>query len=58
MMLLNAIKSNEVVAFSATGGDDRFTTPMTFKEIAELMVGKPKTIQIPDLQKIRTVQRV
>jgi len=48
VMLLNAIKSNEVVAFSATGGDDRFTTPMTFKEIAELVVGKPKTIQIPN----------
>ncbi|RYF95089.1 MAG: gliding motility protein GldN, partial [Chitinophagaceae bacterium] len=48
VMLLNAIKSNEVVAFSATGGDDRFTTPMTFKEIAELTVGKPKSIQIPN----------
>jgi gliding motility associated protien GldN len=48
VMLLNAIKTNEVVAFSATGGDDRFTTPMTFKEIAELVVGKPKTIQIPN----------
>ena len=48
VMLLNAIKSNEIVAFSATGGDDRFTTPMTFKEIAELVVGKPKTIQIPN----------
>ncbi|RYY29816.1 MAG: gliding motility protein GldN [Chitinophagaceae bacterium] len=48
VMLLNAIKNNEVVAFSAAGGDDRFTTPMTFKEIAELLVGKPSTKQIPD----------
>jgi gliding motility associated protien GldN len=48
VMLLNAIKTNEVVAFSAAGGDDRFTTPMTFKEIAELTVGKPSTKQIPD----------
>ncbi len=48
VMLLNAIKNNEVVAFSAAGGDDRFTTPMTFKEIAELLVGKPTTKQIPD----------
>jgi gliding motility associated protien GldN len=48
IILLNAIKANEVVAFSASGGDDRFTTPMTFKEIAELLVGKPKVQQIPD----------
>ncbi|RYG03954.1 MAG: gliding motility protein GldN [Chitinophagaceae bacterium] len=48
VILLNAIKNKEVVAFSAAGGDDRFTTPMTFKEIAELTVGKPSTIQIPN----------
>lgn len=48
MLLLQAIKKNEIVAFSAVGGDDRFTTPMTWKEIAELMVGKPKTSSIPD----------
>ena len=48
VMLLNAIKTKEVTAFSAAGGDDRFTTPMTFKEIAELVVGKPSTKQIPD----------
>ena len=48
ILLLQAIKKGEVVAFSAIGGDDRFTTPMTFKEIAETMVGKPKTQSIPD----------
>jgi gliding motility associated protien GldN len=46
-ILLNLIKSGEVTAFSAVA-DDRFTTPMTFKEIAEVMVGKPHTIQVPD----------
>ncbi|MFI5153437.1 MAG: gliding motility protein GldN [Chitinophagales bacterium] len=46
-ILLNLIKSGEVTAFDAAI-DDRFTTPMTFKQIAEAMIGKPKTIQIPD----------
>jgi gliding motility associated protien GldN len=46
-ILLNLIKSGEITAFDATV-DDRFTTPMTFKQIAEAMIGKPKTIQIPD----------
>ena len=50
MLLLNALKTGEVTAFNATI-DDRFTTPMSFTEIAEQMVGKPKSIQIPDLVK-------
>ena len=40
-ILLNLIHSGDVTAFNATI-DDRFTTPMTFREIAENMVGKPK----------------
>jgi gliding motility associated protien GldN len=48
MILLNAIKKGDITAFSAVGGDDRFTTPLPFSQIAELMVGKPKTQQIPD----------
>lgn len=48
MILLNAIKKGEITAFSAAGGDDRFTTPLPFAQIAELLVGKPKTQQIPD----------
>ena len=48
MILLNAIKKGDVTAFSAVGGDDRFTTPLPFGQIAELLVGKPKTQQIPD----------
>lgn len=48
MILLNAIKKEEITAFSASGGDDRFTTPMKFQEIAELLVGKPSRKQIPD----------
>jgi gliding motility associated protien GldN len=46
-ILLNLVKSGDVTAFDATA-DDRFTTPMTFRQIAENMVGKPTTIQIPD----------
>lgn len=48
VLLLQAIKKGEVTAFSAAGGDDRFTTPMTFKEIAELVVGKAKRQEIPN----------
>jgi gliding motility associated protien GldN len=46
-ILLSLIKSGEATAFDATV-DDRFTTPMTFKQIAENLVGKPKTISVPD----------
>ncbi|MFI5156326.1 MAG: gliding motility protein GldN [Chitinophagales bacterium] len=46
-ILLNLIKSGEITAFDATM-DDRFTTPMTFKQIAESMIGKPQTISVPD----------
>jgi gliding motility associated protien GldN len=48
-ILLNAIKSGEVTAFDPI--DDRFTTPYTFKQIAEQVVGKPKILQVPDLDK-------
>jgi gliding motility associated protien GldN len=47
-ILLNLIHSGDVTAFDAAM-DDRFTTPMTFRQIAENMVGKPSTIQIPDM---------
>ena len=46
-ILLNGIKSGQITAFDANI-DDRFTTPMTFRDIAVAMVGKPSTIQIPD----------
>src|ERR1700704_5085956 len=47
-ILLNAIKGGEVTAFDPI--DDRFTTPYTFKQIAENIIGKPKTIQIQDFK--------
>src|ERR1700688_988434 len=47
-ILLNLIHAGDVTAFDATM-DDRFTTPMTFRQIAESMVGKPSVIQIPDM---------
>lgn len=47
-ILLNGIKSGQITAFDANV-DDRFTTPMTFKQIAEGLVAKPKTIQVPDM---------
>jgi gliding motility associated protien GldN len=47
MLLLAAIKREEIVAFDGTM-DDRFTTPLSFKQIAENLVGKPKVISIPN----------
>src|SRR5688572_25655375 len=46
-ILLNSIKSGEVTAFDASI-DDRFTTPMTLKEIANMLVGKPRIDKIQD----------
>jgi len=46
-ILLNAIKSGEITAFDASV-DDRFTTPMTIKQIAKQLIGEPKVIQVPD----------
>ena len=43
-ILLTAIKSGQVTAFE----DDRFSTPLTFQGIANNLVAKPHTIQIPD----------
>jgi gliding motility associated protien GldN len=48
MILLSAIKSGQITAFDATV-DDRFTTPMTFKQIANNLVAAPHSIQIPDI---------
>lgn len=50
MILLRAIKNGEVTAFSAVGGDDRFTTPLLWKDIAKGLVGEPKRSSIPDWQ--------
>jgi gliding motility associated protien GldN len=47
-ILLNAIKAGSITAFDANV-DDRFTTPMTFKDIAGRLVAQPHTIQVPDL---------
>jgi gliding motility associated protien GldN len=49
VILLNAIKSGEITAFSSI--DDRFTTPVTLKEITEQLIGKPHTIPVPDWSK-------
>jgi gliding motility associated protien GldN len=46
-ILLAAIKSGQITAFDANV-DDRFTTPMTFKQIAENLVAKPHVASIPD----------
>ena len=43
-ILLNAIKSGQVTAFE----DDRFSTPLPFQGIANNLVAKPHTIQVPD----------
>jgi gliding motility associated protien GldN len=45
-LLLSAIKSGEVTAFNQK--DDRFSTPVTFKEIANSLVSS-KSISVPDM---------
>ncbi len=50
IILLNAIKSGEITAFNAAI-DDRFTTPITIKEITGKVIGKPKIIPVPDWAK-------
>jgi gliding motility associated protien GldN len=49
-IVLNAIKTGEITAFDAAI-DDRFTTPITMKQITEALIGKPKTISVPDWDK-------
>jgi len=46
IILLNAIKSGEITAFSPA--DDRFTTPYTLKDITLDLVGKSSVIQVPN----------
>jgi gliding motility associated protien GldN len=46
-ILLQAIKTGQITAFDANV-DDRFTTPITFKQIAEKLVAKPHVVAIPD----------
>jgi len=45
-ILLNGIKSGQITAFDPM--DDRFTTPITFSQIANNVVAAPHSIQIPD----------
>jgi gliding motility associated protien GldN len=49
-ILLNSIKSGEVTAFNASV-DDRFTTPMTIKEITLKLVGGVRYVKVPDWTK-------
>src|SRR5579872_752285 len=46
-ILLNAIKAGQITAFDANV-DDRFTTPITFQEIANRLVAKPHTVTVHD----------
>ncbi|MBS1601937.1 MAG: gliding motility protein GldN, partial [Bacteroidetes bacterium] len=45
-ILLNGIKSGQITAFDPM--DDRFTTPITFSQIANNVVAAPHSISIPD----------
>ena len=46
-ILLNAIKSGELTAFDASI-DDRFTTPMTMKQITKSLIGEASSIPVPN----------
>lgn len=49
-ILISAIRSGEVSAFDPTI-DDRFTTPMPVSKIAEILIGKSDSVEVPDLDK-------
>lgn len=49
-ILFNSIKSGNVTAFDPTI-DDRFTTPMSLKQISQALAGNCNTIQVPDRDK-------
>ena len=38
-ILLKAIREDSVVAFSAEGGDDRFTKPLQYNDVSKLLKG-------------------
>lgn len=42
-ILLSAIKNDSVVPFSAEGGDDRFTKPMSYDDIMKMLKGRLDT---------------
>jgi gliding motility associated protien GldN len=49
-ILLSAIKNDSVMAFSAEGGDDRFTKPLQYDDVMKMMKGRLDTqyVQNPD----------
>jgi gliding motility associated protien GldN len=49
-ILLNAIKSGEITAFDASI-DDRFTTPITMKQITKSLIGDVVNLPVPDWSK-------
>jgi gliding motility associated protien GldN len=53
-ILFNAIKTGEVTAFDPI--DDRFTTPMSLKQITQTLAGKCDSIPVPDFDKDPTGQ--
>jgi gliding motility associated protien GldN len=53
-ILFNAIKTGEVTAYDPI--DDRFTTPMSLKQIAQSLAGKCDSIPVPDFDKDPTGQ--
>lgn len=42
-ILLSAIKNDSVIPFSAEGGDDRFTKPMSYDDITKMLKGRLDT---------------
>ena len=42
-ILMRAIEKEEVIPFSAEGGDDRFTTPITYDQVSSMLKGSLDT---------------
>jgi gliding motility associated protien GldN len=56
-ILIDAIKRGKVTAYSALGGDDRFTTQLTKEQVVEQVTPKPLEVDVPDVDG-ETVHRV
>ncbi len=48
-ILIDAIKSGKITAYSAFGNDDRFTTKLTKEQVIEAITPKPDTIEVEDV---------
>ncbi|MDI9319754.1 MAG: gliding motility protein GldN [Phycisphaerales bacterium] len=55
-ILIDAVKKGKVMAYSTL--DERFTTPITKEQIMDVLVGKPDTVYIDDIETGEKIMKV